>query len=233
MPNFTSDLTVEYIDHMGNDERVVQAMLASTDKQDAADDLTAQPGRINFLMRDKHGSPFEHTALTLFVQAPIKVFREWHRHRIGFSYNEMSGRYVVLPDLFYIAPPERPLGQVGKPGHYTYVPLDEDAYRLYVREMQEAHTYAYRKYERLLALGVAKEAARDCLGTGIYSKMFVTLNLRSAFSFLALRTNDPRALHPSKPMWEIEKCARQVEDIVAERWPLSYAAFNQMQRVAP
>lgn len=233
MTRFSSDLKVEYVDHMGHDQRVVEAMLASTDTAEAAADLERTPGRINWLMRDKHGSPFEHTALTCFVEAPIKVFREWHRHRIGFSYNEMSGRYVVLPDLFYVAPRHRPLVQVGRPGHYEYVMGDDDQYRRYCDTVQESHMRAYRDYEQLLDDGIAKEAARDVLGTGIYSKMFVTLNLRSALSFLALRTNDPRALAPSKPMWEINQCALKLEAIVEQHWPLSYAAFNDHKRVAP
>lgn len=233
MPWFSSNLTVEYVDHMGSDERVIEAMLASTDKIAAADDLARTPGRINWLMRDKHGSPFEHTALTAYVEAPIKVFREWHRHRIGFSYNEMSGRYVILPDRFYVAPPERPLVQIGRPGHYTYIAGTTDQYAQYLTLTEGAHNRAYVTYEKLLELGIAKEAARDVLGTGIYSKMFVTLNLRSAFSFLALRTNDPRAHHPSKPMWEIEQCALALEVIVATHWPLAYEAFNMNGRVSP
>lgn len=230
---FRSDMTVQYVDHMGSDESVIQAMLVSTDTQDAADDLIKQPGRINFLMRDRHGSPFEHTALTLYIEAPIMVFREWHRHRIGFSYNEMSGRYTVLPNVFYVPGSDRPLVQIGKPGAYSFVPAEPEAHAFAVGTIMDAHRVSYATYEALLEAGIAREMARSVLGVGIYSKMFVTLNARSCMSFLSLRTRHPDSHFPSFPQHEINMCADIVEEVFAKYFPLTHEAFNKNGRVAP
>ena len=84
-------------------------------------DRPSDRGLINYLMRDRHGSPFEHNSMTFYVQAPIFVFREFMRHRIA-SYNEESGRYRELRPVFYVPGPERNLVQVGKPGAYEFLP---------------------------------------------------------------------------------------------------------------
>ena len=121
---FTSKLTVEYQDHMGSDDAILRAMLVSTSTDDTADmlDTDSKRGKLNFLMANRHGSPFEHGALTVRVHAPIAVFREWQRHRAGHSYNEQSGRYTIFEGLFYIPNRDRPMIQVGKPGAYTFQP---------------------------------------------------------------------------------------------------------------
>ena len=230
---FRDWMTVEYIDHMGSDERVVEAMLVSTDAEAAADDLAKQPGRINFLMRDRHGSPFEHTAFTFLVEAPIFVFREWHRHRIGFSYNELSGRYSVLPATYYVISPDRAAKQVGKPGAYSYVPLDPETQAWLASDMEEEAIDNYARYERRLQRGVAREVARMGLGVNVFTKMFVTLNARSLMAFLSLRTRDDRAKFPSFPQHEINMCASQLEEHFAVEFPLTYDAFNKNGRVAP
>jgi thymidylate synthase (FAD) len=115
-PQFTSDLKVEYIDHLGSDIGIAQAAWVSTMGERAEEgDPKRVKGLINMLMRDRHGSPFEQGLMRFRVTAPIVVFREHHRHRIA-SYNEVSGRYVEMKPLFYVPPKNRPLIQVGKPG---------------------------------------------------------------------------------------------------------------------
>ena len=61
---------------------------------------------LSFLWNNKHATPFEFAGMVIEVQAPIFVFREWHRHRTQ-SYNEMSARYAPLPDLNYVPSIER------------------------------------------------------------------------------------------------------------------------------
>lgn len=231
---FSSELTVDYRDHMGNDDAIIEAMLVSTKGADALD-AKADFGRINFLARNRHGSPFEHTALKFYVRAPIAVFREWHRHRIGFSYNETSGRYRQLEPDFYLPPPERPLVQVGKPGAYTYAPGSPDQYDRTIATMKSTLEAEYEAYERLLADGVAKEVARGVLGVYLYTDMIVTLNARSAMAFLSLRTQfgADQAMFPSTPMWEIARCADQLEATFAELFPLTHRAFTENKRVCP
>ncbi len=108
---FRSDFSVDLVRSTGDDDAVLQAMLVSTLKDDLVMDEAAKKGRINFMMKNLHGSVFEHNLMTFRVEAPIFVFREWHRHRIN-SINEASGRYTELPPVFYIPFPTRPLMQV-------------------------------------------------------------------------------------------------------------------------
>lgn len=234
---FRSDIVIRSQDHMGGDESIIQAMLVSSDKDQMIDemsDIKKTDGRIRFLMRKRHGTPFEHNALKFYVEAPIFVFREWHRHRIGWSYNEQSGRYSELPPMFYIPPRERPLMQVGKPGDYHYEPGTLELYNWLIKEMKQQAQIQYLSYQERLASGIAKEVARMSLGVNIYSKMYATCNARSLMAFLSLRTNEPqRATFPSTPMWEIEAAARMTENFFAEVFPITYKAFNDFGRVCP
>jgi len=228
--------TVKLLAHSGGDESVLGAMLVSTQGEESLKQLTADPeagyGRINFLMKNKHGTPFEHNQFRFYVRAGIFVFREFHRHRIGWSYNEESGRYKELDPLFHIPGPERPLKQIGKPGAYEVVPAPELHPEL-VRELVDAYETEYARYKRLLDLGVAKEVARMCLPVGIMSSMYATCNARSLMAFLSLRTYSEKATFPSRPQYEIEQVARAFEDIFKAEMPLTYRAWNENGRVAP
>ena len=233
---FRHDVVARNVDHMGGDESIIQAMLVSSDKDHLVDEMMDIPkteGRIRFLMRKKHGTPFEHNALVSYVEAPIFVFREWHRHRIGWSYNEQSGRYSELPPMFYIPPRERPLKQVGKPGNYTYVPGTDDEYKWLNEDMKNQALVQYMSYQERLRRGIAKEVARMSLGVNIYSKMYATCNARSLMAFLSLRTNEPTATFPSTPMWEIEAAARMTEETLKQLFPITYNAWVEFGRVAP
>jgi thymidylate synthase (FAD) len=251
---FRSDFTVELVDAMGDDDAVLAAMLISTLKDGGIAKLseTDKLGKINYLMRNRHGTPFEHNAMIFRSEAPIFVYREWHRHRIGVSINEQSGRYVELPPMFYIPPPNRPLKQIGKPGDYTYVPGTDVEYDWLRWDMQEDSGSQYARYQTRLRRGYAKEVARMTLGVNIYSQMYWTCNARSLMSFLTLRTlrdpflvayddgqreafvKDPGgAMFPSKPMWEIAACADAMEEIFKNLFPLTWKTFEQNGRVAP
>lgn len=234
--HFRSDILAINRDHMGGDESIIQAMLVSSDKDHLVEemlDISKTEGRIRFLMRKKHGSVFEHNALKFYVEAPIFVFREWHRHRIGWSYNEQSGRYSELPPMFYIPPQQRPLVQIGKPGSYTYIAGSGDEYRWLVDDIKNQAISQYISYQERLKRGIAKEVARMSLGVNIYSKMYATCNARSLMAFLSLRTNEPEATFPSTPMWEIEAAARMTEDTLKTLFPITYKAWNDFGRVAP
>lgn len=233
---FRHDVIAENRDHMGGDESIIEAMLVSSDKDHLVEEMLDIPkteGRIRFLMRKKHGTPFEHNALKFYVEAPIFVFREWHRHRIGWSYNEQSGRYSELPPMFYLPPPDRPLVQVGKPGAYTYAKGGPELYEWLVQDIRLQAMTQYSSYQYRLARGIAKEVARISLGVNIYSKMYATCNARSLMAFLSLRTNEPDATFPSTPMWEIEAVARMTEEALKNLFPITYQAFCDFGRVAP
>jgi len=234
---FSSELTVELIDSMGNDASIVAAMMVSTkgamSQTFLGQDSTELQGKIDFLMKNRHGSPFEHGAMTFFVEAPIAVFREWHRHRIGVGYNEISGRYVKLEPRFYIPPPERPLIQTGKPGHYEFVLGTREQYDSAVSEIKAQCESAYETYEKLLGNQVAKEVARGVLPVYTYSSMYVTMNPRSLMAFLSLRTKDKNSMFPSFPMWEIEQCGQRLEEEFSKLYPATSASFRHHGSVCP
>lgn len=230
---FRSDVDVEYIDHMGSDRRVAEAAWVSTKGAKAEEGEEERiPGLINFLARDRHGSPFEHCVFTWRVRCPIFVIREIHRHRIA-SYNEESGRYTQLKPEFYIPARDRNLTQTGKPGHYQFHPGDDEQWG----STKAGHEYvamtSYANYESLLNIGVAKEVARMTLPLNIYSSFYVTMNVRGLMNFISLRTENENARVPSHPQKEIQMVADEMEEIWADIMPLTWKAFNDNGRVAP
>lgn len=232
MINIRNDMTVELINYMGNDDAIIQAMMVSTKGADAKDS-EADFGRINFLMKNRHGTPFEHSSITFYMEMPIFVFREFHRHRIGWSYNEMSGRYKELPPTFYVPYNGRNLVQEGKPGHYQFVPGSPSDHMITVKELTGSYKFSYRAYQVMLQHGIAKEVARMCLPVGLYSAQFATCNPRSLMAFLSLRTKHEDSVFPSYPQREIEMVAEQMESIFSTLFPLTYKAFCENGRVAP
>lgn len=234
---FRSDMTVELIDYMGSDEAVARAARVSTrGSQDwGFDSVTSQDSRglISFLMKNRHGTPFEHNAFTFRIEAPIFVWREFMRHRIGFSYNEESGRYKQLDPVFYVPASNRNLVQQGKPGAYEFVPGDEKQYLVEAARLRDSYEISYGAYEAGLADGVAKEVARMCLPVSIYSSAYVTCNARSLMSFLSLRTKSELAKFPSFPQREIEMVAEEMENMWSNHMPITWRAFNDAGRVAP
>jgi thymidylate synthase (FAD) len=236
-PTFRSDVTVELVRSAATDTDVLWAARVSTAGEQSLDELQQDPekskGLINFLMRDRHGTPFEHNSMTFFVSAPIFVFREFHRHRAGWSYNEESGRYRELQPVFYVPGEERKLVQQGRPGKYEFHAGTPEQHTVTTEAMTAAYREAYARYQEMLANGVAREVARAVLPVGLFSSMYATCNARSLMHFLSLRTKDERAKVPSFPQREIEMVAEQMEAQWARLMPLTHAAFNAHGRVAP
>ena len=237
--HFRDDVTVTLIQKMGGDESVVASAKVSTEGSESwaywDEDPEAASGLINFLMRNRHGTPFEHNAFTFLVTAPIFVYREWHRHRVGWSYNEESGRYKELAPVFYVPNAERKLMAVPgtKTGDYILAPGDREQVSWLQEDMQQDYEYLYTKYLERLRRGYHKEVARMTLPVGIYSSMYATCNARSMMSFLSLRTEHETALKPSKPMREIAMAGDQMERLFAETFPITMAAFQAHGRMAP
>ncbi|BDV30248.1 FAD-dependent thymidylate synthase [Microbacterium terricola] len=236
---FRSDVTVELVRSSASDSDVLFAARVSTQGEQTLDAAAAgteasarDRGLINYLMRDRHGSPFEHNSMTFYVQAPIFVFREFMRHRIA-SYNEESGRYRELRPVFYVPARERNLLQVGKPGAYEFLPGTDEQIDLVASETRAASVQAFEAYQRMLAAGVAREVARIVLPLNIYSSMYVTMNARALMNFLSLRTKVEGTHFPSFPQREIEMCAEKMETAWTALMPLTHAAFNANGRVAP
>lgn len=238
---FKSTVDVQVIQSMGGDHMVVAAARVSTNGPAALE--FAKPGTeeenkglINYLVKQRHGTPFEHSAITFFVHAPIFVWREWHRHRIGFSYNEASARYSQLEPIFYIPDRDRPMMKVDgwKPGRPKFTRCESDSvFDLLIQNLTESYRESYKTYERNLALNVDPGLARDCLPVGIYSGCWVTCNPRSLMAFLSLRVHDPESKFVSYPLWEIDMAARACEMALKAGWPITYNAFLANGRVVP
>ena len=144
-----------------------------------------------------------------------------------------SGRYKQLDPVFWIPAPSRPLVQEGKPGAYIMKPGTLAQYESTSEQLKEVARHAYNAYEDILARGVCREVARACLPVSIYTSFYVTFNARSMMNFLSLRVDDPDAMFPSKPQYEIEQVALQVENVFQRKMPVTHAAFAQNKRVAP
>ena len=236
---FRSDVTVELVRHSASDADVLFAARVSTQGEATLESASSgaaagerDQGLINYLMRDRHGSPFEHNSLTFYVQAPIFVFREFMRHRIA-SYNEESGRYRELRPVFYVPGPERKLVQVGKPGAYDFKDGTPEQTTMVQDEIKAVCTGAYESYQRMLAEGVAREVARAVLPVTLYSSMYVTMNARSLMNFLSLRTKREGTRFPSFPQREIEMVAEKMENLWVPLMPMTAATFSENGRVAP
>lgn len=218
---------------MASDHMVVDAARISVSQYAAEKpDWEKTHGLVNYLMKNRHGTPFEHNAFTFRVECPIFVAREFMRHRIA-SYNEESGRYKKLEGVFWVPSPARPLIQEGKPGHYEMRPGTVAQYHLANDTLEETAKFCYAQYEKLLDAGITREVARGCLSVGIYTSFYVTMNARGLMNFLSLRIDDPDAAYPSKPQYEIESAALDMEKIFRAKMPVTYGAFKANGKVCP
>jgi thymidylate synthase (FAD) len=182
-------------------------------------------GLLRFLMRERHGTPFEHNAFRFHIRAPIFVAREWFRHRVG-SFNEFSMRYAKATDDFYVPEPEDVRTQVGKPGAYSFEPLPDDVAETTREELRRVYETAFATYEQLVELGVARELARAVLPVGAYTEFYWTVNARALMNFLSLRNAETAQR-------EIRRYAEACEHFFAQRMPVTYQAFVAAGRVSP
>jgi thymidylate synthase (FAD) len=231
MPEQLTENSVPVLDHgfvaldgaLASDLAVVNGARVSFNQ--VSDELTERDqGLIRFLMRERHGSPFEHGYFRFIVKAPLFVVREHHRHRAGHSYNEWSGRYSKMEPEFYV--PDYVRTQVGKPGAYSFEPVDDVTRNAARREIEDNATRAFQAYERMLEQGVAKEVARTVLPLSTYTKYFWSCNPRSLMHFCSLRNHEAA-------QYEIRQYAAAAETFLERLMPVTHAAFVERGRVAP
>ena len=214
-----SDINVEYIQHMGDDEIIAKAARVSTGKDQ--EDNSKINGLIGYLAREGHTSPFEHTALTVRIEAPIFVAREAMRHRT-FSFNEISGRYAKLKPEFYLPPEGRPLINAGTGAHPNITGGSIEQNVTSEAEHKDAYVNSWLAYEAMLGKGIATEVARDVLPVGTYTSWYMTGNLHAWFNFLALRDGSK-----GQPQYEIVQLAQKVWPIIEEHWPIAASAWKE------
>jgi thymidylate synthase (FAD) len=181
-------------------------------------------GLIRFLVRERHGSPFEHGYFRFLVKAPLFVVREHHRHRAGHSYNEWSGRYSKMEAEFYV--PDYVRTQVGKPGSYSFEPVSDETRETARTEILANAERAFEAYERMLELGVAKEVARAVLPLSTYTKYYWSCNPRSLMHFCGLRNHE-------NAQFEIRHYAAAAESFLERLMPVTHTAYVENGRVAP
>ena len=241
---------VSLVESWGSDERIIEAARMSTGKGflgwgprcakcghtfdekhswcdaqncDGSTSVAGDEKLLRYLWENKHATPFEMAGMTIEVQAPIFVFREWHRHRVPFGYNEMSSRYTPLPDVNYIPTVERLMqGSDGKNKQAGTVKgaevLTEHAAKGFQLGLLKSYAASEELYQEALRWGVPKELARVHLPVGRYSRMRATSNLRGWLGFLALRMA-PNA------QWEIRQYANEVGKFIAEAFPRTWTLF--------
>ncbi|MBD0329476.1 MAG: FAD-dependent thymidylate synthase [Thermoleophilia bacterium] len=232
MPEVLPDGSIPVLDHgfvrlddaMADDLSVVNSARVSFGRR-VTEMSDADAGLIRFLMRERHGTPFEHNAFRFHVRCPIFVAREWFRHRVG-SFNEFSLRYATATDDFYVPEPEDVRTQVGKPGAYSFEPVDPELAETAREELRTVYEAAFATYQRLVEQGVARELARAVLPVGAYTEFYWTVNARALMNFVSLRNAEPAQR-------EIRRYAEAVEALFAERMPVTAAAFVASGRVAP
>lgn len=211
-------------DAMASDLSVVNsARVSFAVRREEMDDR--DKGLIKFLMRERHGTPFEHNSFRFHIRTPIFVAREWFRHRIG-SFNEESGRYHKLSDDFYVPAPEAVRTQVGKPGSYSFEAVAEPLADETIDTFKRIYKDLFAEYEGLIEKGVAKELARAILPFGIYTQFYWTLNARSLMNFLSLRA-------ATAAQYEIRVYAQAIEQLFAEAMPITHECFVEFGRRAP
>jgi thymidylate synthase (FAD) len=231
-PTVPENRTIDVLDHgfvrldeaMASDLSVVNAARVSfARRKEEMDD--ADHGLIRFLLRERHGTPFEHNAFRFHIRAPIFVAREWFRHRVG-SFNEFSMRYAKATDDFYVPAPEDVRTQVGKPGSYSFEQVEPDLAETTREEIRAVYETAFAAYERLVEQGVARELARSVIPVGAYTEFYWTVNARSLMNFVSLRAAETAQR-------EIQRYADACERFLAEEMPVTYQAFVDAGRTAP
>ena len=217
--------SVGLVTHAGGDLSVVGAARVSNGlgPEEASKGEESDRKLINYLMKHRHGTPFEHNLFTFYIKTPLFVAREWQRHRIG-SFNEKSGRYTEFEPEFYIPDKFRQPGLTNKQGSEFLD--DKNAGDWLAKQIQNASLNAFDEYRFLLKNGLAKEMARMILPLNLYSEYYWSVNARSLMNFLNLRTS-------ADAQWEIVQYALAIVKIFSDTMPMTYAAWVDNGRQAP
>ena len=228
---FRSDVKAVLMDSMGGEGSIVRRARVSTEGEGSTkipqkvlegSDL----GLLKWLYRNQHGTPFEGPEFEWYFEVPIFVSRQIVKHRLS-SINEESGRYREMKGVFYVTPEEgRPLVQIGKTGDYNFEEGRPDEIHAFREVQKMTAEAAWENYQKLIAYGIAKEAARMILPVSLYSSMYFKCNLRSLLNFVALRKDwGPDAVHASKAQYEIALLTDQIVEVLKEKVPNVWDLF--------
>jgi len=205
---------VRYIDHMGSDQRIVEAARISYHSPSKGDE--ADKKLLQYLFRNKHTSPFEMCKVTFNIKMPIFVMRQFIRHRMQ-NLNEVSARYTELPDDFYIPDKWRMQDAKNKQGSIDCAELMHVELSLALIEQCNA---AYNLYKSMILDGVAREMARLILPVNIYTEIYTTWDLNNLIKFFVLR-DDPHA------QWEHQEFGRAMKAITSQLFPWTMEIYEE------
>lgn len=216
------------IETWGSDERIIEAARMSTSGGFVSwgpydGHPNGDAGLLAYLYRNGHSTPFEMAGAVFEVTAPIFVFREWHRHRTQ-SYNEMSARYVPLPDENYVPTAANVMTRAcavsqNRQAHGTGRTPTESEVADWLRDLHAAYAHGQQVYLSGLERGIPKELARLCLPVARYSRMRASANLRNWLGFLSLRMS-------LNAQWEIRQYAAAVAACLREKFPRTMELFD-------
>ena len=212
---------VELVEYWGSDERIIEAARMSTNK--GFKGWETDEKLLRYLYEHNHMTPFEMCGMVFEIKAPIFVFREWHRHRTQ-SYNEMSARYIPLPDENYMPSVQRiaeGLNSAGvnkQAGAHAEVSLTNEQIQIFCSALDDFYHKAQSLYEDGIRMGIPKEIARLCVPVGRYSRMRAAANLRNWMQFLTLRLD-----HHAQ--WEIRQYAQTINDQLGRCFPRTWKLF--------
>lgn len=235
---------LQLVECWGSDERIIEAARMSTGKGfkgwgpkhdtnckywrasgDGECNCIPEAGDeklLKFLWDNKHHTPFEMAGITIEVQAPLFVLREWHRHRTQ-SYNELSARYTPMPNVNYFPAFLRcAMGSSSNKQAAGVQPFDEKLVNDWLSDLSHFYDHAQRLYEYGLNAGLPKEIARIVVPVARYSRMRASANLRNWLSFITLRA-------ASNAQWEIRQYANALCHIVKQLFPRTWECYNQLE----
>jgi thymidylate synthase (FAD) len=217
-------MSVTYVSHMGDDEMVARAAWVSTQRDQRETTPATVEKLIRFLLSNRpvHASPFGHPHLTVLVECPIFVSREWMRHRVQ-TFSEVSSRYSDMSGEAYLPPISDFRTQVGRPGEYRMEPMPPDDAEWARWAMDLSYKRSHQEYGDMLRKGVAREVARNVLPLGTMTRFYATASLRNWLAFLVLR-NHPAAL------LEIRREAIDLEALMHTLWPTSMRIWTEEGR---
>lgn len=208
---------VRLVDYLGSDDRIAQA--ARVSYGEGTKTYRENTGLIDYLLRNEHTSPFEQVNFTFHLKMPIFVARQWIRHRTA-RVNEISGRYSVMKDEFYLPEPgviaeQSENNKQGRRDEPVSSGLQDHVLEAFERDRQSA----YATYQELLDRGIARELARINLPLSLYTEFYWQMDLHNLFHFLRLRMH-------AHAQYEIRAYADQIFEIIRKVCPLACASFK-------
>jgi thymidylate synthase (FAD) len=223
---------VRYIDHMGTDERIVEAARISYKSPSKGPEQDKK--LLKYLYKNKHTSPFEMVKVTFNIKMPIFVMRQYVRHRMQ-NLNEVSARYTQLPNEFYIPDAWRPQDTKNKQGSvvtedWNPIIVKGDTYfgtqsnkDLLASDMLKQHCdNSYALYEQMLEAGIAREMARMVLPTNIYTEIYSCWDMKNLIHFISLRDD-------SHAQWEIQHFGKAIKEVCRELFPTVIEAYEEFK----